>query len=609
MKTVLRLLMRTPLRGAWRLRRPPRVSMGLTALVGAFWFSAALPGHAEAVTSAEAKAATQGWLGLIERVKGHWGAALRPEIGQVVELQVSNRLVGYYCPVVSGGYVVLSVHKELEPVVAYSVRGGLDPQELRGPSGLVRGMLHGQLRGLEQRIGPLETAKPEQFQAVLNHDYRPAWKKLQDAAAGPAGIHPNDASYQGGGGVLLSDSWHQFCPYNLHCPDRSCNQLNCCWTDPRVVVGCVPLSAAQIMRHWGWPIAGHNFTAMPNTLMCVSPPDYQIEAVSRLLADIRDHMTTSDGCDKTGAYLWLWSSPFIETMEENYRDNFYYDVDAGHDRSDYTDDEWWNGIVQELGRKQPVHYQMDVLVDGLEGGHAFVVDGWEVVSGSRLVHVNYGWGVTMHGGQTVLGWVSLNALSFSVGNEGRLFNVVPVLRIGSSVSGSYSGFHYFNQDASGANGTFQPGGWVQFLPSLRLLNSGGASDAITFRGSAASPTLLFAKANTATGLRIANGALKLRGGGCLRLFPQVAPRYPHLTKTYPVVRIAWDRGYSDDETTVIEVSANRGPWAVVATVDASLTFYDDVLTAGQWADPRAYRLRSSARGCLSPASDIVVAWQ
>jgi hypothetical protein len=187
-------------------------------------FSAALPARAERVTSAEAGEAAQGWVHLIERVKGHWGTTLRAQVGQVVALQVSNRGVGYYCPIVPEGYVVLKLYKELNPVLAYSVRGGLDPQESRGPSGALRGMLHADLQALEQRIGPLDAAGPDEFQAVIKQDYRPAWQKLKYSAPSPEAVNPKDATYQGGGGVLLSTQWGQDCPYNTHCPSDNCRR-------------------------------------------------------------------------------------------------------------------------------------------------------------------------------------------------------------------------------------------------------------------------------------------------------------------------------------------------------------------------------------------------
>jgi hypothetical protein len=340
---------------------------------------------------------------------------------------------------------------------------------------------------------------------------------------------------------------------------------------------------------------------MPNILDCSSAMD-QVASVAALCADVGGFMDTTYGCSETSAYLY--NKPWdTESMEDSYRDNFEFDVDAGNDRSG-SDDDWWNGIVAELNLKQPVNYQLNVqLPDGTSGGHCIVVDGWEVVSGeNHMVHVNYGWGTTNYEGGTVLGWVSLDSLTFSTGGEGRLFNVVPANHIGPSVGGSYTGTYYFNQNASGANATFQPGAWLQFLPTVTVSNSGGSADAITFQGSAASPTTLLANGDSSRGILISNGALKLAGGGCLRLVPQVPPRYPsgQCEGVLPV-RLAWERGYSDDETTVIEASYDGVSWTVVGTVDASVTSYDDYSSTGS----SIYRLRSSAGGCLSVPSDTV----
>ena len=160
-------------------------NLQIAALAVALLPGFALPLHAQRVMPAEAREAAQGWVKLIERAKGHWGTAVDPNVGEVVPMQVSNRVVGYYCPVMSGGYVVLSLHRGLVPVRAYSVTGSLSPQETRGPAALVRDLQDRAVRGLEQRIGSLDAASPVQFQSVVQRDYRPTWKMLQDAAANP----------------------------------------------------------------------------------------------------------------------------------------------------------------------------------------------------------------------------------------------------------------------------------------------------------------------------------------------------------------------------------------------------------------------------------------
>lgn len=578
------------------------MKLKFTILASALLLSAGPPARAETVTPADAKAAAQGWVRMIERVKGHWGTAVNPEIGQVVPLQANNRVVGYYCPVLSGGYVVVSSHKELEPVRAYSVRGGLDPQASRGPSALVREMQDVVVRGLQKAIGPLDSARPEQFQALLKRDYRPHWKKLQDAAANPSGISPQDATYESGGGVLLSDKWNQTPPYNYYCPNQGCG-LGCTNGGDNAVVGCVPLSGAQIMRYWCWP-ATYAWTSMPNNLDCASP-FAEIDAVARLCSDIGGPITdnsswcnTGYGCDGTSAILYCGTCLNCTTMHDVYQDNFGFIVtDNGSDRSG-TADEWWSGITNELSLKQPVHYKMDTSPPG---GHAFVVDGWEVVSGVQKVHVNYGWG------GDVIEWVSLNSLPESAGNEGRLNNVKPAFSIGPLLLGSYPGPQYFNQTAiCPLNATFQPPlSWLQFLPSISLSHIGPLG-AITFRGGRAPfDSRLFAQGDPTKGIRIGvfgNGALKLTGRGSLRLVPQIPPRYPTYERYGSLVRLAWERGYSDDETTVIERNSGAG-WVIVWTVPAAVTAHIDPFAPSG----SRYRLRSSARGCLSSPSDEVCA--
>jgi hypothetical protein len=70
--------------------------------------------------------------------------------------------------------------------------------------------------------------------------------------------------------------------------------------------------------------------------------------------------------------------------------------------------------------------------------------------------------------------------------------------------------------------------------------------------------------------------------------------------------VAWERGYSDDQATIIERSSNTQPWTTIATVDASVTFYADANIVTNRGTYYGYRLRSSGGGGLSTYSDT--AW-
>ena len=604
MKTIFKPSMMTRVRPATKRGPMARASTKWTLLAIILLFGATLQGNGERVTPAEARATAQGWVNLIVKIKSHWGAVERPEVGKVVELRASDRVVGYYCPVAREGYVVVSSYTELNPVIAYSVRGSLDPNESRGPSGLVRDMLYGQFHELEQRIGPLDTARPEQFQTVLKHDHRPRWKKLQDAGANPAGISPQDASYQSGKGVLLSSSWDQMWPYNARCPADTCPDPN---NNNHDLVGCVALSAAQIMKYWGYPDFW-GFAIMPNTLRDAnSPPTQdQIDAVAILCHAPGETMFCSYGCDGTAA--WFYGNQPGETMEDNWKDHLLFDTDGGKDRSDYNGDDnrWWNDIVTDLNKKEPVQYKWG---NEFQSGHVFVVDGWEVIStATHMVHVNYGTS-PFAPSNDYIGWYSLDNLPDTLGSEGRLFNLRPKPNIGPTVYPMvYDAFSewYFSEDASGANATFLGGNLLHFLPTVRLANNGGPSDLITFKGNkyGAGPTTLYAGGDPSKGIILINGELKIAGKGCLRLVPQVPPRFvtaSHAARLDPYITVNWDRGYSDDQTTVIERSIPGGPWTAITNRDATYTvFYDTNVISGT---NYIYRLRSSGTGGLSVPSD------
>jgi hypothetical protein len=272
--------------------------------------------------------------------------------------------------------------------------------------------------------------------------------------------------------------------------------------------------------------------------------------------------------------------------------------DDRHANPDYSDDAWWNEIVEEQTQNQPVQYKMTLdCPTGQTGGHAFVVDGWEVYGDppQRHVHVNFGWGGAH------IEWSLLNELPCADGNEGRLFDLHPNQGVPASISGTYSGDHYFGWDASGANATFSAGSWLQFLPAVTVSNNGGPTDAIIFRGSA---TDMVAVRDSRKCVRLFNGAVKLFGKGALRIGSIDPPRYVK-TRTIPTpgVSLSWNPGRGSAEGgVIIERVISGGVWSVIWTVNAPDNFYADFdVKSGR---TYRYRLRSTSHGNLSGYTDV-----
>jgi len=198
---------------------------------------------------------------------------------------------------------------------------------------------------------------------------------------------------------LLSTTWDQGCYYNEQCPvdaEGDCGH---------VPVGCVAVAVAQIMKYWSHPfssnkipgyyenynyedneqIEGSNYgciqdierttyawSEMPDNLDWESP-DQEVHAISELLYNTGIACQMNYGRTGSGASSWTAKNVLISYF--NYSQSVQY-----ISRSDYTDENWVNAIIEELINNRPVYYSGRV--------HAFVCDGYQ---DSAYFHFNWGW--------------------------------------------------------------------------------------------------------------------------------------------------------------------------------------------------------------------------
>jgi len=474
--------------------------------------------QAERASMDEARTVAENWIALIVNIKGHWGNSTVPFIREIQEFKNDQKILGYVCHVEPKGFIVVSLHKELAPVKAYSTNSNIDLQSEEGLADLIKGRMVRIVNVVEKRIGPMALAKSQDVEEILEINYRRTWDQFEiDAAAFRIQLESGEVlnNYQGGD-IMLTSAWNQDWPYNSHCPNYNCPKGG---LNGHAYAGCVAIAGAQTMRHWNWPPYGvdspyddlYDWLNMPD-LLSTNSPLVEINAVAELIHEVGLAADMDYGCDASGAY-------FADVMGDDLRDafeeHFRYNIgDDAEERDDYSADGWFNLIRWQLSLNRPLPYKIP--------GHAIVVDGWqEVYIGGQLTkqyHMNWGHGPSYSYGKTW--WYTLDEIYESdPDDEEVLMYLCPIVSLGNTIFGTYTRnasfpYRYFDQDALGQNATFEPGQNLQFLP--RITVTGGAS--IRFKGASSANTILFARGDLSTGVYIYNGAIKLTDNGSIR-FP------------------------------------------------------------------------------------------
>ena len=230
-------------------------------------------------------------------------------------------------------------------------------------------------------------------------------ERIVSEGAAPARVKPNPTQHAAEVPQLLTDKWGQMEPFNNLCPleyDASGRLVG------RTVVGCVALSASQVMRYHQYPAQGRgihvdmqtedangrpipikvdfsdykfDYSLMKDTYGMGTYTEEEADAVARLCYPVGVSFGMIYGTDASGTYAD--SAAYALKKYLKFDDVKYYE------RSGQNETTWMNMIFSELTAHRPVLYSGadDFLLPG-GGGHAFVFDGYDA---DGLVHVNWGW--------------------------------------------------------------------------------------------------------------------------------------------------------------------------------------------------------------------------
>lgn len=187
---------------------------------------------------------------------------------------------------------------------------------------------------------------------------------------------------------LLTTKWNQAAPYNYSCPTIDGN---------KTMTGCVATAVAQVMKYHNYPTEGLGTISYKDgkTTRTLS-----LDGKSFDWANMLDSYNTYNSKQRDAiAYLMQavgyacqmnygvnFSSAYTSSIIPGITTYFGYSDKAKIiSRGNFTRDEWENLIYENLQKVGPVYYAGS---DNLQGGHAFVCDGYS----NGFFHFNWGWG-------------------------------------------------------------------------------------------------------------------------------------------------------------------------------------------------------------------------
>lgn len=191
---------------------------------------------------------------------------------------------------------------------------------------------------------------------------------------------------------MVTTRWDQDNPYNYKCPTIS---------GQKAMTGCVATAAAQVMKYHNYPEEGTGTISYKDTDNNVTRTlsltgkkfdwanmldsydgtysSTQRDAVAFLMQAVGYASQMAYGYDASGAH----SPDMVAGVKEYFG---YNDAMVMLNRDNFPLAQWEQMVYDNLKTVGPVYYAGD---DNIQGGHAFVCDGY---SQDGFFHFNWGWG-------------------------------------------------------------------------------------------------------------------------------------------------------------------------------------------------------------------------
>ncbi|MFO0217342.1 MAG: C10 family peptidase [Burkholderiales bacterium] len=360
---------------------------------------------------------------------GDWGGASSAQIASVRPIEFEGAKIGYLVTVAPGGFLLIAQDDDLPPVPFYGPTGTFKPEDVAKPqsseSWIMPEVFERQVATSAGRIA-LEQTSDESTVAALREDsdIGRAWRFLNvepdsfvpfQASGNPSGVFLKDSQSVASklGPLLAGVTWNQGDPDD---PTRTYNKYSPRLSSCTPVTGCVSTAISQLLKYWKWPVraagssslttvegrvetVNHDAYAfdwdnMPPSLESGGRPTAQtnqVDAVAKLMQHVGYAMNMNYTCTSAGSSASTRNARMVLPAKFGYRDTIR--VIEMKETSGY--DSFFSSIRAELDASPPRPLLMSIRGDA--GGHAIVVDGYQIVGSTKQVMVNMGWGGQSNG--------------------------------------------------------------------------------------------------------------------------------------------------------------------------------------------------------------------
>ena len=323
---------------------------------------------------------------------------LEPYQGQLSAV-IDNSL--YIFNIDTIGFVIVSADDRCSPIMGYSMNGSFDYN--KAPTNMLAW-----LKDCSTSIqAGIEANAPEDKSTL---------KQWNELLLPSADLFPETKSDS----YLLTSTWEQGSGYNNYCP-----MMN----GQHVVVGCVATAMAQIIRYYGKPTRGFGRKSYRHSVYGILAVDFDTTDSDYSLMPDRIRRSSS-AAQKDMVSRLCYHCGIVVNMEYQHEGHtsgsgahtsnvpeglaYFGYTDALHySRNILNNDSLWTALIRnEIDNRRPIEYSGY----GDEGGHAFVLDGYNA---QDQFHFNWGWGGYADG------FYTLNTMVGFTNSHEMIINIYP----------------------------------------------------------------------------------------------------------------------------------------------------------------------------------------
>ncbi|MEA3477616.1 MAG: C10 family peptidase, partial [Bacteroidota bacterium] len=325
-------------------------------------------------------------------------------VNRIFVKEHDNQAIYYVVQFKKSGFVIVTAHQKLSPVLGFSPDGSYDPDNL--PPALAHWM-----HGYES-----QAIKAMDHQSYQSQEIRKLWERYlfsnpDNDVATPA---INKA------GPLLHTTWEQGNHYNAYCPEDPAGPGGHTYS------GCVATAMAQVMYHFRHPLAG------TGSLTYVDPvydtlsanfgnTEYRWNEMvpwimggpNTAIAELIYHC----GVSIETLYTPVGSGAYTSDCAAALCDYFNYKPSATYYYRSNQNIQWKDSLVKNIDKGQPVLYRGGPFWSA----HSFICDGYV---DSSYFHFNFGWWQGNGNGYYYLDNLTPFHYTFTDGQAG-VFNIYP----------------------------------------------------------------------------------------------------------------------------------------------------------------------------------------